>query len=68
MGNRPVISITAMSRAPGVDPEAWERLKNRGTEVYIPITMNIPGVTGADRYKIIRENSEYPETLVSVTI
>lgn len=63
MENRPVISITAMSRAPGADKDAFERFQQWGTEVYTRISVKLPEVIGTDGYRITKINPEYPETI-----
>lgn len=63
MENRPVIGITAISRAPRADLETWERFQNWRNEVYVPISMKIRRVLGSDRYKVLGESPEYAETM-----
>ncbi len=60
MENRPVITISAESPAPGADVEVYERFLNWNLEVYGPLTLKIPEALGLDFYKIVKENPEYP--------
>jgi heme-degrading monooxygenase HmoA len=60
MENAPVITINANSPAPGADSEVYERYRKWGLEVYGPLNLKIPEVSGHDQYKIIKENLEYP--------
>jgi len=60
MENRPIITISANSPAPGADAEVYERHLKWRLEVYGPLTLKIPEVLGHDQYKIVKENREYP--------
>lgn len=61
MENAPVINLGGASPAPGTDIDVWDRYEKWLGEVYTPLlTSKIPGATGADRYKIIKQNSLYP--------
>jgi len=63
MENRPVMSFSGMSPAPGADSEIYGRFVNWMTEVYAPLHMTVPGRTGMDMYKIVTANPEYPSLL-----
>ncbi len=63
MENRPAISFSGYRPAPGVDSDVYSRFQNWMTEVYTPLHMTIPGVTGIDQYVIVKENPEYPSVL-----
>jgi hypothetical protein len=60
MENKPIFNISLVSRTPGADPEVFARYQKWVTEVYIPMFIKIPEVTGVDRYHIIRETLQYP--------
>ena len=59
MENAPVINLSSRSPAPGADAAVYERYVKWGNEVYAPLQMKIPEVTGQDTYQITRENPEY---------
>jgi hypothetical protein len=60
MENRPVITLTGYSPAPGADVAAFERYQKWSAEVYGPLNLKIPEVSSCASYKIIRQNPEYP--------
>jgi len=60
MENRPVISLTSRSPAPGSDLEVYERYLKWQNEVYYPMVMKVQEPTGLDSYQIIGEHPEYP--------
>jgi hypothetical protein len=60
MEYRPIINLTASTAAPGADPDDFRRYLNWSYEVYAPISVALPMMTGADRYRIVKENPEYP--------
>jgi hypothetical protein len=66
MENRPVITISANSPAPAGDSDAYERYQQWSQEVYGPLNLKIPEVSGGDYYKIVKENAEYP-LMVGIT-
>ena len=56
--NAPAINVTFVNMAPGVDDAVLQRYHKWITEVNQPIQMKIAGMTGIDRYTIIRKNPE----------
>jgi hypothetical protein len=60
MENRPVISLTSRSPAPGADIEVFQRYLKWQTEVYHPMILKVSEMVGIDNYQIVRENPEYP--------
>jgi hypothetical protein len=60
MENAPVININFLNIAPGADDEIVKRYHKWITEVYHTMQMKIAGITGIDRYEIVRKNPEYP--------
>lgn len=59
MENRPTISISAIK----VKPEYEERHRKWRTEVYHPLLITVPGVTGIDSYQIVKQNPQYQNYL-----
>jgi hypothetical protein len=59
MEHAPVIQLTSRSPAPGADVAVYERYVNWGNEVYIPLRMRIPEMTGVDAYQLVGENPGY---------
>jgi hypothetical protein len=60
MENAPIITVTFTNFAPGVDEDVARRYEKWITEAYMPMAMKIAGISGADRYAIVRKNREYP--------
>jgi hypothetical protein len=61
MENIPVINLTGVTPAPGTDADTWNRYNNWAQEVDNPlIWLKIAGLTGTDRYRIVKENPAYP--------
>ena len=59
MENRSIINLSSRSPTPGTDVTVYERYVKWTNEVYAPLQMKIPEVTGIDYYQITRENPEY---------
>jgi len=60
MENAPVINLTFHNRAPGADPEVFQRYLKWREEVYGPMLIKIPEVKELDNNEIIRDSLEYP--------
>jgi len=60
MENAPVINMIFMNNAPGVEDDVVQRFHKWSIEVYLPIILKIQGVTGLDRYTIVRKSPDYP--------
>jgi hypothetical protein len=55
MENKPTIRIRACRAQPGYE----ERVNKWITEAYHPLLITVPGYTGFDNYKIVKENPQY---------
>ena len=62
MENAPVIDISFIDYAPGVEPELRERSRQWVREVHIPVLMKNEGRIGTDSYRVLRESPEYPQS------
>jgi heme-degrading monooxygenase HmoA len=60
MGNAPVINMSFYSETPGADEDTVQRYYNWSVEVYQPMMMKVNGVTGIDRYILVRKSPDYP--------
>ena len=61
MENAPVINLTGYTPAPGTDADTWNRYDQWSQEVYHPLMLlKVAGLTGTDRYRIVKENPAYP--------
>jgi len=63
MESRPSIGIAAANGAPGADVVVRERYFKWLDEVYIPLWLKNPFTIGLDRYHIVRETAEYPDSM-----
>ena len=61
MGNAPVMNMSFINYAPGVETEVRERYQHWVREVYVPIGMKNAGRTGTESYQILKESPEYPQ-------
>jgi hypothetical protein len=59
MENAPVINMTFVSLAPGVEKEIVQRYHNWTNEATIPLIYKNTSIMGINRYNIIRKNPEY---------
>jgi hypothetical protein len=57
---RPAMNTLFVSPSPGVDDDLLQRYHKWAMEVWVPLVMKVPGITGADRYRIVKENPDYP--------
>jgi hypothetical protein len=60
MENAPSIGLNLVNIIPGADDETAKRYHKWVTEVYQPIQMKIPGLTGISRYGLVRKNPANP--------
>jgi heme-degrading monooxygenase HmoA len=60
MENAPVLNMSFANAAPGADEDAFQRYLNWVVEVYQPMLMKVNGVTGINRYILIRKSPDYP--------
>lgn len=60
MENAPLINLTFHNRAPGTDPDVFQRYLKWREEVYGPILNKIPEVKELDNTEIVRPTLEYP--------
>jgi len=65
MENRQVLLLSGNQLFPGVEPELSERYQKWQSEVYTPLRLSVSGTRGADQYKILNQNPQYPSSLLT---
>jgi len=63
--NAPILLIAGTQIYPGAEPELWTRYQGWQDAAYTPLRLTVSGTRGADHYKIVNQNLQFPSSLLT---